>query len=280
MLSNAKRLLRGLLRGMGLEIRRLRSTDSFNGVYSNLDEQSIIKHYLDGLIVGTDYCVDIGASDGVAMSNSLPLYRGGWGGLAVECDPGKFSSLASTYFASPRVNLARCAVTPENVLLLLRAYGVPERFGFLSLDIDGYDYFVLDQILTRYRPMLICAEINEKIPPPVKFTVKWSPEYTWHEGHFYGQSISQLHMLTTNHDYALIELHYNNAFLVPLECSPKPSLTAEQAYHSGYLDKPDRRQKFPWNDNMEDLLHMQPEQALSFIDSCFDKYKGMYESSI
>jgi hypothetical protein len=138
----------------------------------------------------------------------------------------------------------------------------------------------LEQILTKYRPRLICAEINEKIPPPIKFTVKWNPAYAWAGDHFYGQSISQLHMLCTRTNYALVELHYNNAFLVPLECNPKSKLSPEEAYQSGYLNKPDRKDKFPWNSNMEDLLHMQPEQALAFIDAFFDKYKGMFDSSI
>jgi hypothetical protein len=280
MLTIAKHALRVLLRSVGLEIRRLPLTGFPEHTYSNLDEQSLIRKYLDQLVVKSRYCVDIGASDGVAMSNSFALYKEGWGGIAVECDAGKFSSLAGTYVNFRNINLAKCTITPENILPLLSAFDIPEGFGFLTLDIDGYDYFVLDQILTKYRPTLICAEINEKIPPPVKFTVKWKPEYTWHGDHFYGQSISQLHMLCTRHDYALVELHYNSVFLIPIERSPKHSLTAEEAYRTGYLNRTDRKEKFPWNDNMEDLLHMQPEQALSFIHGFFDKYKGMFDCSI
>jgi hypothetical protein len=63
-------------------------------------------------------------------------------------------------------------VTPNNVVSLLLANDTPKEFAFLNLDLDGYDYFVLEQILTHYRPKLICKEINEKIPPPIKFSVK------------------------------------------------------------------------------------------------------------
>ena len=49
--------------------------------------------------------------------------------------------------------------------------------------------------LSDYRPRLICSEINEKIPPPIKFTVKYSPNHYWQGDHFYGQSISQLYKL-------------------------------------------------------------------------------------
>lgn len=77
-----------------------------------------------------------------------------------------------------------------------------------------------------------------------------------------------------------VELHYNNAFLIPLEYSPKSSLTPEEAYQSGYLDKPDRKNKFPWNDNMEEVLHMEPDDALAFIYRFFGTYKGMFDASI
>jgi hypothetical protein len=258
------------------EVKRIFASNN----YSNLDEQAIVKGYLSTISLENKYCVDIAASDGICMSNSYALYKEGWGGLAVEFDAVKFSSLANSYVGFQNVKLAKCMVTPLNVLSLLSANEVPIEFDFLNLDIDGYDYFVLEQILERYRPKLICAEINEKIPPPIKFTVKWNPEYCWAEDHFYGQSISQLHMLATKHQYALVELHYNNAFLIPLEYSRKPALTPEEAYQSGYLGKPDRKKKFPWNDNMEEVLHLKPDEALNYINNYFGKYKSMFDAAI
>jgi hypothetical protein len=280
MSKTIKTVVRKAFRMFGLEIRSLTSEDSANRIYSNLDEQSIIKGYLQALSLKRGRCVDIAASDGISMSNTYPLYKDGWGGLAVEFDARKFSCLASSYVNFPNVNLAKCMVTPQNIVSLLEANEIPARFEFLNLDIDGYDYFVLERILGLYRPMLICTEINEKIPPPIKFTVKWNPAYAWAEDHFYGQSISQLYMLCTKHQYALVELHYNNAFLIPLEYSPKSSLTPEEAYQSGYLGKQDRKKKFPWNDNMEDVLHMTPDDALGFINKFFGKYEGMFDASI
>ncbi len=103
-----------------------------------------------------------------------------------------------------------------------------------DIDIDGYDYFVLDELLSSFRPAIICAEINEVIPPPIKFTVKLHPSYVWGENHFLGQSICQLSLLCKKYDYILVELHYNNAFLVPKELNPFTPLTPEDAYIKGY----------------------------------------------
>lgn len=248
--------------------------------FSNLDEQSAIDGYLRDLKINEGYCVDIAASDGITMSNTYALYRKGWSGLAVEFDSIKFSRLAENYANFQGVNLSKCMVTPLNIVSLLQAHGAPANFDFLNLDIDGYEYFVLEKLLEAFRPKLICVEINEKIPPPIKFTVKWDKNYVWASDHFYGQSLSQLNILIELHNYALVELHYNNAFLIPVELSPSPSLTPEEAYRLGYLEKPDRKEKFPWNENMEEVLHMAPGKALDFINRFFKKYENLYRVSI
>jgi len=248
--------------------------------YSNLGEQAVINDYLKKLDINKGYCVDIAASDGISISNTYTLYKSGWHGLAVEFDPKLFSSLSINYSKFADVRLAKCKVTPLNVVALLEANSAPDNFEFLNLDIDGYDFFVLEKILSRYRPKLICTEINEKIPPPVKFTVKWDDNYVWASDHFYGQSISQLDMLLKAHNYNLVELHYNNAFLIPSEICSQPSLTPDEAFRQGYLNKPDRKQKFPWNKDMEDVLLLDPAKKLEFINICFQKYTGRFEASI
>jgi tetratricopeptide (TPR) repeat protein len=248
--------------------------------YSYLDEESIIEKYINLMKLESKYCVDIAASDGITMSNTYFLFQRGWSGLAVEYDNRKFSALAAHYVDFPNVNLSKSMVTPDNVISLLKAYQVPENFGLLNLDIDGYDYFVLNELLKSFRPSLICTEINEKIPPPLKFTVKWHPKYVWENNHFYGQSICQLNILCERYDYALVELHYNNAFLIPKELSPIASLTPAEAYQKGYLECPDRKEKFPWNADIEEIHQLSDEQALNYVNNFFAKYTGKFDCYI
>jgi hypothetical protein len=276
----AKRLLERLLNRYGFQVRRIQP-DIINqvGSFSALGEQSLIHGYLDQLKPQSQFCVDIGASDGVTSSNTFALFREGWQGLAVEYESERFAHLARMYAALPGVSLAKCKATPVNICALLEGNQVPERFGVLSLDIDGYDYFVLEQILSKFRPSLVCAEINEKIPPPIKFTVRWNPEYAWAADHFYGQSISQLYILCTQYRYALVEMHNTNVFLIPEEISSYPLLAPEEAYSKGYLEI-DRKERFPWNADMEELLSLPPEEAVDFINTYFRQYKGKFTCSL
>jgi len=263
-----------LLRGRH-RLRRLRTGD-----HSSLGEQDVVRRLLGGVQVDHRHAVDIAACDGVTNSNTLALYESGWAGLAVEGDPARFAALARAYRRLPGVALARSWVTPENVVPLLHGHRVPREPGLLNLDIDGYDHFVLAALLEEFRPTILCAEINEKIPPPLKFTVRYDPDYVWAEDHFYGQSLSALHELATAYGYALVELHYNNAFLVPRERAAVPGLAPEEAYATGYLDRPDRLELFPWNADMEELHSLTPERQLEFVEERFAQYRGKFDLSL
>jgi hypothetical protein len=243
--------------------------------HSLFSEESIARRLLQG-VQAPEWVVDIGASDGRTESNSFGLLRAGWSGLTVELDAAKFVALARLHEPRPQVRLARARVTPHNVVGLLQGAEVPRDFAFLTLDIDGYDHWVLDAVLAAYRPALICTEINEKIPPPLRFSVRYSDDYAWGTDHFYGQSIAQLGTLLQRHDYALVQLEYNNAFLMPAEQAPQ-SLSPAEAYRTGYADRPDRREKMPWNADMEPLQTMTPADAAAALHERFAAYAGQYD---
>jgi len=244
-----------------------------NGHYSNFDEESIIERLTnrDDII---RFCVDIGASDGLTMSNTLALFERGWAGLSAELDGPNFAALARLHAQFPKSSLFRGRVSPDMVCSLFRTIDVPRNFGLLNLDIDSYDYFVLEAILGEYRPSVICAEINEKIPPPIKFTVNYSPE-AFTDGHFHGQSICQLDLLRERFDYVFVQLEYNDAFLMPAELATS-SLSAEDAYRLGYADRPDRLNRMPWNRDMEPLQGMDPASSIAFLDGMFSAQSGRY----
>lgn len=82
---------------------------------------------------------------------------------------------------------------------------------------------------------------------------------------------------TCRRNYELLELHYNNAFLAPRELGLGPSLTPEVAYQQGYARQTDRREKFPWNADVEEVLEMDPSEAETFFLSFFERYEGQFE---
>jgi hypothetical protein len=272
MLSTA---LKSALASMGLEIRRFRPGGSDGSRHSNFGEQEILRRLVESVPTMPRYCVDIGAGDGALHSNSLALFEKGWSGAALEWDGSRFGKLAWRH-RDRNLNLVRGKVTPENVVPLFKGLGVPREFGILSLDIDGYDYFVMEALLGEFVPQVLCMEINEKIPPPLRFTVLWSDGYAWKGDHFYGQSLSQAQALASSRGYALVALEYNNAFFIRRGSCSWPELTPEQAYQAGYRDRPDRLDRLPWNKDMENLQNRPPQDAARLLREKFAAYEGRY----
>ena len=250
--------------------------------FSNFDEERILQKYIAQLLPppagARRTAVDIGAGDGVKGSNTYALFSNGWRGVGFEGSNRKVCKLAAAYKYYPQVSAANCVVTPDNVVPLLRAYQIEREFGVLSLDIDSYDYWVLDALLGEFRPRLIVTEINEKIPPPVKFVVKYDPAFQMTH-HFFGYSIQSLADLAARHNYAILEVEYNNAFLAPRELPGVVGRDAADAYREGYADRPDRREKFRANANMEILHTLAPAAAVKFLDQFYAQHKGKYELS-
>ena len=250
-------------------------------VYSNFDEERILREYVERLLP-QDHgytAADLGAGDGVRHSNTHALFTTGWRGLAVDGDPDRSYRLARTYRHYPNVFTCRNQITPQNVVSLLEAYQIPTDFEVLSLDIDSYDYWVLDALLAKFRPRIVVTEINEKIPPPLRFIVKYDPEFTL-QHHFFGYSIASLEDLCARHDYALMSLEYNNAFLAPRELPRVQAHDAATVYREGYAGRTDRRKKFPLNHDMEALLSMTPPDALKFLNDFYARHAGKYELSV
>lgn len=249
--------------------------------FSNFDEEQILRRYIDALLPAarTRTAVDLGAGDGVKGSNTFALFSRGWRGLGVECNARKAGRLVKTYEPFAHVAAVRARVAPQTIVALLKEHHVAREFEVLSLDIDSYDYLVLDELLTHFRPRIVVTEINEKIPPPVKFHVKYDPDFRL-QHHFYGYSIASLAELCARHDYAIMELEYNNAFLAPRELYGEQRQSTEELYREGYLERPDRAKKFSSNRDVDILHSMSPVAALKFIDHFFARHRGKYELSL
>jgi hypothetical protein len=195
--------------------------------------------------------------------------------LGIEADPQKYALLAKVYNKFPHAQARSFLVDSENIGPALRDFDIDKKFGVLCLDIDGNDYWVLDAILSNFRPGLVVTEINENIPPPIRFVVRFDPNFRLRY-HFYGYSIAALEDLCANYDYGILELEYNNAFLAPRELGANRFRDAAIAYRLGYLDRPERKERFASNLDMEQLHSLSPEEGIRFLRDFYVGDAGNY----
>jgi hypothetical protein len=263
--------------GSIIELGLQRVKYSLRGRFSHANEQRILANYIKQLLP-TDQprtVVDVGAGNGVRWSNSYALLRSGWKVLGIEADAQKYSLLSRVYRKFPRARASHLRADPDNIGCLLKKFGVEKDFGVLCLDIDGNDYWVLRAILSEFRPGLVVTEINENIPPPLRFVVNFDPDFRLRY-HFYGYSIAALEDLCGEHGYGILRLEYNNAFLAPKELAAAQFRDAETAYRQGYLEREDRKERFVSNQDMEILHSLSPEEGIRFLREFYSGDAGNY----
>jgi hypothetical protein len=253
---------------------------SKRGDNSYAGEFEYLRLLLEKLNINGGFVVDIAASDGVTQSSTLGFFSNrDWRGLAVEMDPEKFANLAFIYSQFEDVKLARCRVTPVNVEALLVGNEVPQDFTLLSLDIDSYDLSVMDEMLRAgFRPQIVSMEINEKIPPPVYFTVNFEDSHFWQGDHFYGCSLAAAASVVKPRGYKLESLQFNNAVFVREDIATGVirDLLVQEAYDLGYRNQADRKKLFPWNANVECALGYTAEENVRFFGELFKGYQGKF----
>jgi hypothetical protein len=241
--------------------------------------------HLDGLLrrleLGVDgFAVDLAAGDGVTGSCTLPLFRDrGWRGVAIECDPTRYALLAHACAEFPMVEPVCARVAPSTVVDLLRRAGAPEGFTLLNLDIDSFDLEIAAEVIPAFRPLVVDMEVNEKIPPPVRFAMRYDPEFRWDEGHCYGCSLAAAADILLPLGYRLEGLEYNNAFFVRAEVAEAHgvrSVSVEDAYASGYAGRADRAGLFPWNADMEELQSLEPARAVEALRARFRRARASF----
>ena len=230
------------------------------------------------LEIYSGYYVDIGASDGWSSSSTFPFAKNErFSGLSIELDDKKFKKMKFIYKNFKNTQLSNSKVTPENVVNLLKEFKVPQNFDVLNLDIDSYDLFVIKKLLTSYQPKIVSMEINEKIPPPIYFTVTYDKNHFWKGDHFFGCSIQAAYDELRKFDYKLYTLVYNNAIFIPIDSTINiPKLSVSEIYKEGYVKKTDRKEKFSYNNDVDVLLEMNQEKALDFLNDLFKNYNGKY----
>lgn len=244
----------------------------------NMDE---IHEVLSALGIFQGVCVDIGAHNGVTYSNTYPLFRSGWSGLLVECDRSRFATLSHLYRFFDEAALACSFVTPENVVSLLKGFSIPEKFDFLSLDIDCYDYFVLEALLQHYRPTLMTVEVNEVIPPPLKFAVHYDPSFQLNfKDRFYGQSLAQLQLLCERFDYHILSMRYMDVLLIDKAYTEGEPMDLEAIYQKGFKDRPMPNYYKDYPFDVAALQSASPEEALEMVKTGYAHHAGKFSLTL
>jgi hypothetical protein len=178
-------------------------------VYSLGEEDGMIQEIVTRLQSENRTFIEIGSGNGLE-NNTHFLLLNQWKGAWIDASEKKISQ-ASSFLGGmkfDRLLLKNAFVTIENVIEIYQevlSYYKVTNIDFLSLDIDGNDYYILEAILQNgYRPRLLCLEYNAKYIFPSAVKVSYQPEFYWKRDDYMGVSLGAWQQLLTPMNYTLI----------------------------------------------------------------------------
>ena len=115
--------------------------------------------------------MEFGAKDGISDSNTYNLIKNlDYNAVLIEGDKKFFNELENNIKTDKVVKINKFVSFEGSNKLenILQNTKIPKNFDFLSIDIDGCDYHIFEQ-LELFTPKIICIEFNHMIPNEVEF---------------------------------------------------------------------------------------------------------------
>lgn len=210
-------------------------------------EDGIIRYLFDKIGFESRYFVEFGFHAKQCNVLRLMRYEGCRGivmdGSEENC---RFFDYAADKLGIDGVKAVQAFITLDNLEELIASNGAPQEIDFLSLDVDGNDYWFWQQ-LECISPRVVCIEYNAGLGPELSRTVPYDPtfeRYSKHpSGFFHGASLAALETLGRAKRYRLIgcDSTGTNAFFLreDIELPEIPTLTPAEAFrpHQNWLGR-------------------------------------------
>jgi len=186
-------------------------------VYSQSGEDGIIEEIFKRIDTTNQYFVEFGVGNGLE-NNTAYLLNKGWSGHWLEGSPKYCQNITKVFadlIAKNKLGITNTFITAENIEELFTAAKVPQELDFLSIDIDGNDYWVW-QAIKNFYPRVVSVEYNAIYPPQMGWTIKYNPQHNWDYSSYMGASLKALEKLGTEKGYKLVGCSFSgiNAFFV------------------------------------------------------------------
>lgn len=155
---------------------------------------------------------------GSGMQNcTIYFLLGGWRGGWVEVNAAKHDFIRrhfAFHIASGSLTVTDRPVTPDNVDAIAEMLGVATDLDLMSIDIDGNDFFVFQEM--KLKPRVLVVEYNGLFPPPHRIVQAYDPNYSYSAESYTGCSLQSLTDLATRKGYRLVGTNLSglNAFFV------------------------------------------------------------------
>ena len=128
----------------------------------------------------------------------------------------KLKSILSILYPFKNISVVNKIIDKDNLNLTIdHFFKNREEIDFFSIDVDGNDYYLLENL--KFKPKVICIEYNFWFGADLKCSIPYDKNFKWETGSpYFGASLNSLCKLAEKKGYYLVALESNcvNAFFI------------------------------------------------------------------
>ncbi len=243
-------------------------------VFSQNGEDGIIQFLIQNTEIKNKIFVEFGVETYKEANTKFLLLNNGWSGLIIDGDKDAMEKIASSdlHWKYDLKSIGNF-ITKDNINEIIKSAGIEGEIGLLSVDIDGNDYWVFENI-DCVNPQILIMEYNSMFGDTHKISVPYDENFVRSQKHYsnlyYGASIAALCDIANKKGYDLVGSNSfgNNLFFIRHDCNKlKIKLTPKEAYvKSKFRESRDENGKLTFLSHKEGLELIKNEPIVNIED--------------
>lgn len=243
-------------------------------VFSQNGEDGIIQFLIQNTEIKNKIFVEFGVETYKEANTKFLLLNNGWSGLIIDGDKDAMEKIASSdlHWKYDLKSIGNF-ITKDNINEIIKSAGIEGEIGLLSVDIDGNDYWVFENI-DCINPQILIMEYNSMFGDTHKISVPYDENFVRSQKHYsnlyYGASIAALCDIANKKGYDLVGSNSfgNNLFFIRHDCNKlKIKLTPKEAYvKSKFRESRDENEKLTFLSHKEGLVLIKNEPVVNIED--------------
>ena len=240
-------------------------SDSEFKVFSQWGEDGIIDYLIENLNIENTTFIEFGVEDYEESNTKFLLLNRNWKGFVIDSSLDYINKIKnSQLYWKYSITAFQAFITKENINQLMQLSGFKKQVGILSIDIDGNDYWIWNEI-NVIEPSIVIVEYNSRLGNEKSYVVPYDSNFERKAAHYsmiyYGASLKALLKLATQKGYAFVCCNKagNNAFFVKKELLNNKVREAD--INDGYVENNFRESR----DNSGNLIYLNKKEEIEII---------------
>jgi hypothetical protein len=209
------------------ELYRSKNTASIHElefqVFSQFGDDGIIQYLIHAVDIPHKTFIEFGVENYTESNTRFLLINNNWSGLVIDGDSSSVEYIKRDPISVMHdLHAVHSFITKQNINELIQSFldkGYNREVGILSVDIDGNDYWIWDEI-NVINPCIVIVEYNSVFGKENAWTIPYKADFYRRNEHFsfqyWGASLKAFDILAKKKGYSLVGCNSagNNAYFV------------------------------------------------------------------